>query len=45
MSFHFALNEMILFDGWTATNWQGIFGSAVGIVLMAVLYEALKNYR
>lgn len=45
MSFHFGVSETILFDGWVTTTWQGIAGSVVGILLMAAIYEGLKNYR
>ncbi|XP_015523583.1 high affinity copper uptake protein 1 [Neodiprion pinetum] len=45
MSFHFGVEETILFDGWVTSNWQGIVGSVVGITLLAAIYEGLKNYR
>ncbi|XP_058801143.1 high affinity copper uptake protein 1-like [Phymastichus coffea] len=45
MSFHFGFGETILFDGWKTTDLNGIIGSMVGIAIMGMIYEALKNYR
>ncbi|XP_034944366.1 high affinity copper uptake protein 1-like [Chelonus insularis] len=46
MYFHFGVKEnAILFYGWKTSDWQGIFGSAIGIVLFGIIYEGLKNYR
>ncbi|XP_046749273.1 high affinity copper uptake protein 1-like [Diprion similis] len=45
MSFHISVEEIILFDGWVVSDWQGVVGSMVGIILMAAIYEGLKNYR
>ncbi|XP_043481597.1 high affinity copper uptake protein 1-like [Leptopilina heterotoma] len=45
MSFHFGVTETILFDKWQTTNWQEVLGSAIGIILLGAVYEALKSYR
>ncbi|KAL0276023.1 UNVERIFIED_CONTAM: hypothetical protein PYX00_003703 [Menopon gallinae] len=45
MSFHFGVDEVILFDQWHPTTVGGLVGSMFGIVLMAALYEGLKYYR
>ncbi|XP_014219692.1 high affinity copper uptake protein 1-like [Copidosoma floridanum] len=45
MSFHFGFREVILFDKWRTTDLTGILWSMIGIIVMGVIYEALKNYR
>ncbi|XP_043267318.1 high affinity copper uptake protein 1-like [Venturia canescens] len=45
MYFHFGVAETILFSVWRTTDVQGIVGSMIGIVLLAAIYEGLKNYR
>ncbi|XP_033209102.1 high affinity copper uptake protein 1-like isoform X4 [Belonocnema kinseyi] len=45
MSFHYGVQETILFERWRTTDWQGIFGSSIGIILLGAIYEALKCYR
>ena len=45
MSFHYGVQETILFERWQTTDWQGIFGSSIGIILLGAIYEALKCYR
>ncbi|OXU24310.1 hypothetical protein TSAR_001594 [Trichomalopsis sarcophagae] len=45
MSFHWGFGETILFEGWKTTDVGGIVGSMVGVILLGMIYEALKNYR
>lgn len=45
MSFHFGYEETILFETWRTTDATGIIGSSLGIILMGMIYEGLKNYR
>ncbi|XP_014218851.1 high affinity copper uptake protein 1-like [Copidosoma floridanum] len=37
--------ETILFEGWRTTDLRGIIYSSIGIILLGIIYEALKNYR
>ncbi|KAG9438121.1 high affinity copper uptake protein 1 isoform X1 [Apis mellifera carnica] len=45
MSFHIGENEVILFDEWHPVDWQGLGWSMVGVILIASIYEGIKNYR
>ncbi|ELT91953.1 hypothetical protein CAPTEDRAFT_165086 [Capitella teleta] len=45
MYFHFGCEELILFNGWRTTSWQGMLGSCVAVFVMAALYEGLKVGR
>lgn len=45
MYFHAGTNETILFEFWKTTNVGGLIGSAIGIFVLAFLYEGLKFYR
>lgn len=45
MTFHFGFAETILFDEWKINDYKGAIGSMVGIILLGMIYEGLKNYR
>ncbi|XP_046817475.1 high affinity copper uptake protein 1-like isoform X2 [Vespa crabro] len=45
MSFHGGVSETILFKGWRTTDWIGMGGSMIGIILLTMIYEGLKSYR
>ncbi len=42
MYFHGGYNEVILFDFWRINSVAGLVGSMIGIMVMAVAYEAVK---
>uniref|UniRef100_A0ABD2WUS1 Copper transport protein n=1 Tax=Trichogramma kaykai TaxID=54128 RepID=A0ABD2WUS1_9HYME len=45
MTFHFGLQETILFDQWVVSDLSGVLGSVIGIIILGMIYEGLKNYR
>ncbi|XP_057335821.1 high affinity copper uptake protein 1-like [Microplitis mediator] len=46
MFFHFGVTESaIVFSGWKTSNWQGVLGSCIGIIILGIIYEGLKSYR
>ncbi|KAK2584086.1 hypothetical protein KPH14_006529 [Odynerus spinipes] len=45
MAFHGGVTETILFKEWRTTDWNGMSGSMVGIILLTIIYEGLKSYR
>lgn len=45
MFFHAGVKEVILFDIWRTNDVKGIIGSVVGIILLGILYEAIKVFR
>ncbi|XP_011504981.1 PREDICTED: high affinity copper uptake protein 1-like isoform X2 [Ceratosolen solmsi marchali] len=45
MTFHLGFKETILFDSWRTTDVYGLLGSMIGVVLLGMIYEAIKNYR
>lgn len=45
MSFHFGVDETILFEFWKIDSVGGLIGSMIGIFILAMLYEGLKYWR
>jgi Ctr copper transporter family len=43
--FHFGYCENVLFGFWKVRSVETLVGSACGIFVMAILFEALKAYR
>ena len=45
MTFHFGVNEFVLFDAWHVTSAGGMVASCIGLFILALLYEGLKYKR
>ncbi|XP_043230576.1 high affinity copper uptake protein 1-like isoform X2 [Amphibalanus amphitrite] len=45
MTFHFGVNEFVLFDAWHVTTAGGMVASCIGLFILALLYEGLKYKR
>ncbi|XP_066598551.1 high affinity copper uptake protein 1-like [Prorops nasuta] len=45
MAFHFGINETILFKQWYIKDVAGMIYSIIGLMLLSIIYEALKSYR
>lgn len=45
MAFHGGVTETILFEGWKTTDWNGMSGSIIGIIILTTIFEGIKSYR